>query len=87
MLSLAPLRVADQFNLTSLYGYNITKKFAASALGEYRTSVLSYADTSGVKVSSFNNPGYLDLGVGVTYTPMKNLILVFHPINYNFVSE
>jgi Protein of unknown function (DUF3078) len=77
--------IADQLNITSLYGYNITPKIAASALGEYRTSILSYPDTAGVKVSSFNNPGYLDLGVGVTYTPMKNLVLVFHPINYNFI--
>lgn len=77
--------VADQLNITSLYGYNLTPKIAASALGEYRTSILSYPDSSGVKVSSFNNPGYFDLGVGVTYTPMKNLVLVFHPINYNFI--
>lgn len=77
--------VADQLSITSLYGYNITSKLAASALVDYRTSMLSYPDTTGNKISSFNNPGYLDLGVGVTYTPMKNLVLVFHPINYNFI--
>jgi len=77
--------IADQLNITSLYGYNITSKLAASALGEYRTSILSYPDSTGAKVSSFNNPGYFDLGVGVTYTPTKNLVLVFHPINYNFI--
>jgi len=77
--------IADQLNITSLYGYNITSKLAASALGEYRTSILRYPDSTGAKVSSFNNPGYFDLGVGVTYTPMKNLVFVFHPINYNFI--
>ncbi len=67
--------VADVLNVTSLFGYNITKKLAASTLGEYRTSV----------IKNFNNPGYLDLGVGLTYTPMKNMIIVFHPLNYNFI--
>ncbi|KXK38998.1 MAG: DUF3078 domain-containing protein [Saprospiraceae bacterium] len=67
--------VADVFNVSSLFGYNITKKLAASALGEYRTTV----------IKNFNDPGYLDLGLGFTYTPMKNMVLVFHPINYNFI--
>lgn len=65
----------DVFNLTSLYGRNITKKIAASALMEYRTTILN----------NFNDPGYLDLGVGFTWTPVKNLIVVVHPLNYNFV--
>lgn len=67
--------VADVFNITSLFGYNLSSKLAASALGEYRTSI----------IRQFNDPGYLDLGVGVTYTPMKNMVFVFHPLNYNFV--
>lgn len=66
---------ADALNATSLFGYNLNKKIAASALGEYRTNVLS----------NFNNPGYLDLGVGATFTPINNLVIVVHPLNYNFV--
>ncbi len=69
-------RVAtDVFNLTSLYGRKITEKFAASALGEYRTAILD----------NFNDPGYLDLGVGATWTPITDLVVVIHPLNYNFV--
>ncbi|MEZ4909849.1 MAG: DUF3078 domain-containing protein [Saprospiraceae bacterium] len=78
--------VADQLSVSSLFGYKISSKLAASALGEYRSSILSYTDTlTNKKVSAFNNPGYLDLGVGVTYTPIKNMVLVFHPLNYNFI--
>lgn len=66
---------ADVFTLTSLYGYKISKTFAISALGEYRTSI----------INNFNDPGYLDLGVGATWTPIENLIVVIHPLNYNFV--
>ncbi len=65
----------DIFNLSSLYGRNISKKFAISALGEYRTTILN----------NFNDPGYLDLGVGGTWTPIENLLVVIHPLNYNFV--
>ncbi|WP_034060757.1 DUF3078 domain-containing protein [Lacinutrix jangbogonensis] len=65
----------DVFNISSLYGRNITKNVAISALMEYRTTLLD----------NFNDPGYLDVGVGATWTPMENLIVVIHPINYNFV--
>lgn len=65
----------DVFNLSSLYGRNLTDKFAISGLMEYRTTLLD----------NFNDPGYLDLGVGATWTPIENLIVVIHPLNYNFV--
>ncbi|MEM9888501.1 MAG: DUF3078 domain-containing protein [Bacteroidota bacterium] len=67
---------ADAFNVTSLFGYKLNPKLAASALGEYRTTLLD---------ETFNDPGYLDLGVGATWTPLTNLVVVFHPLNYNFV--
>lgn len=65
----------DVFNLSSLYGRNLSAKWAVSGLAEYRTTVLS----------NFNDPGYLDLGVGFTWTPAENLVVVIHPANYNFV--
>lgn len=65
----------DVFSLTSLYGRKLSDKFAISALGEYRTTL----------INNFNDPGYLDLGVGATWTPITNLVVVIHPLNYNFV--
>ncbi len=65
----------DVFNITSLYGRRLSKSFAVSTLGEYRTTILN----------NFNDPGYLDLGVGGTWTPSDNLVVVIHPLNYNFV--
>ncbi len=65
----------DVFNISSLYGRNIAKNLAASALAEYRTTILN----------NFNDPGYLDVGIGATWTPIENLIVVVHPLNYNFV--
>lgn len=65
----------DVFNVQSLYGYKISEKLAISTLGEYRTTILD----------NFNDPGYLDVGVGATWTPIENLVVVVHPVNYNFV--
>jgi len=68
-------QATDVFNISSLYGYKLSEKFAISGLAEYRTTILS----------NFNDPGYLDLGVGATWTPVKDLFIVIHPLNYNFV--
>ncbi len=65
----------DVFNIVSLYGYKLSEKFAISALGEYRTSI----------INNFNDPGYLDLGIGATWTPVTDMVVVIHPLNYNFV--
>ncbi|WP_100611097.1 DUF3078 domain-containing protein [Confluentibacter lentus] len=65
----------DVFNISSLYGMKLSETFAFSGLGEYRTTILN----------NFNNPGYLDVGVGATWTPIKDLVVVVHPLNYNLV--
>jgi hypothetical protein len=65
----------DVFNFSSLYGQRLNSKWAISGLAEYRTTLLD----------NFNDPGYLDLGVGATWTPVENLVVVIHPANYNFV--
>ncbi len=65
----------DVFTITSLYGRRLDKKWAVSALAEYRTTL----------IDNFNNPGFLDVGVGFTWTPTERLVVVMHPGNYNFV--
>ena len=65
----------DVFQLTSLFGWNITKRIAVSTLTEYRTTFLN----------DFNNPGYLDIGLGATWTPVQDLVVVMHPVNYNII--
>lgn len=68
-------QATDVFTITSLYGRKLNEKFAISALGEYRTTILN----------NFNDPGYLDFGVGATWTPITDMVVVIHPLNYNFV--
>ena len=66
-------RNTDVLRLASLYGYKLNKWIAISALGEYSSSLFN-----------FNNPGILDIGVGATLTPIENLVVVIHPLNYHF---
>jgi len=65
----------DIFNISSLYGRKLNDKWAVSVLGEYRTTFLD----------NFNNPGYLDIGTGFTWTPITDLVVAIHPLNYNIV--
>ncbi|MBT8305099.1 MAG: DUF3078 domain-containing protein [Bacteroidia bacterium] len=65
----------DVFNISSLYGRKLSDKWAVSVLGEYRTTFLD----------NFNNPGYLDIGTGFTWTPITDLVVAIHPLNYNIV--
>ena len=68
-------QTADAINLISLFGYKLSEKLAISAMGEYRSTILS----------NFNNPGYFDIGAGITWTPIPAMVVVVHPLNYNFV--
>ncbi|WBX73460.1 DUF3078 domain-containing protein [Tenacibaculum pacificus] len=65
----------DVFTVTSLFGYKLTKTLAASTLVEYRTSL----------IKNFNDAGYLDFGLGLTWIPIPELVVVAHPLNYNYV--
>jgi len=65
----------DVFTISSLFGKRLNKKWAISALAEYRSTI----------IDNFNDPGYLDFGFGITWTPTKNLVVVMHPGNYNFL--
>ncbi len=66
-------RNTDVFRLASLYGYKLNKWIAVSALGEYSSSVFN-----------LNKPGIFDIGAGVTLTPVQDLVVVIHPLNYHF---
>ena len=65
-------RTVDIMNLSSLYGRNISDTWALSALGELNSSVFNLF-----------NPGTLDLGVGLTWNPNPDLVVVIHPLNYH----
>jgi len=64
----------DLLNLSSLAGKPISDTWAISGLGELNTSL-----------GNFLAPGTIDIGVGLTWTPdIDDLIVVIHPLNYHF---
>lgn len=64
----------DLLNISSLYGRRISDQWALSGLGELNTSL-----------GNFLSPGTMDIGVGLTWTPdIDDLVVVFHPLNYHF---
>ena len=62
----------DILNISSLAGYKLSEKFALTGLGELNSSIENFLD-----------PGTLDFGVGGTWTPVENLVVVVHPFNYH----
>lgn len=60
---------------SSLWGYRLNQDIAISALADLNTSI-----------GGFLNPGSIDFGAGVTWTPhtIPNLVVVIHPLTYHF---
>ncbi|MEM8908503.1 MAG: DUF3078 domain-containing protein [Bacteroidota bacterium] len=70
-LGLFDQSTVDILNLSSLGGYKLTEQIALSALAELNTSI-----------EDFLQPGTFDFGLGATWTPLPNLVVVVHPLNY-----
>ena len=63
----------DILNLSSLYGRRLSNAWALSGLAELNTSI-----------ENFLEPGTFDIGVGFTWTPdIDDLVVVIHPLNYH----
>lgn len=62
----------DILNLSSLYGFRVHPKFSFTGLAELNTSI-----------ENFLAPGALDFGIGATWTPNNDLVVVLHPLNYH----
>lgn len=65
--------IADKLGINSLAGYKLSDKIALSAEGAYTSTVLN-----------FNDPGQLTLSAGVTWTPITDLVVIIHPLGYQF---
>lgn len=65
--------ITDALDISSLYGKKISPKFAISAEGKYLSTILN-----------FNDPGKLTLSAGGTWLPIDNLVVIVHPLGYEF---
>jgi hypothetical protein len=78
----------DKIELTTAYGYSITKnkKWFVTALANLRTQFsagYNYPDDSTV-ISNFMAPGYLVVGPGITYAPFKGFYMYLSPASGRF---
>ncbi len=65
----------DIFKLGSLFGYKLTEEFSLSFLTDYRGSF----------IKDFADPSFWDLGVGMSWNPVKDCYIVVNPLSYEFI--
>ncbi len=65
-------KIADMLQLVTHYGYNICPEIAISALSEWESNIIDQAI----------NPSYLDMSLGLTWTPNLDFVSIMHPVNY-----
>lgn len=78
----------DQIELTSAYGYSISKdnKWMVTVLVNLRTQFsngYNYPNDSTI-TSKFMSPGYLVTGIGITYAPAKWFYMYLSPVSGRF---
>jgi hypothetical protein len=76
----------DKLELTSKYGYKAKNNWYYSGLMQFKTQFSNgykYDDVAGTKnkLSAFMSPAYLDLAIGMNYTPSPVFNLFIGPIS------
>ena len=68
-------KTADVINVNTHLGNKLNEDIAVSMLSEWKSNLLSQS----------LSPSYLDWSIGVTWTPLKEIFAVMHPVNYELV--
>lgn len=89
-------KTEDYINLMSNYGYELGSNYYLSAGIQFVSQFsagYNYSETPDPefsdRVSKFMAPGYLNIGLGISYNPQENFQIIFRPINgkFTFVSD
>ena len=91
--SLGSRKANDRIELTSKYGYALSKKWDAAALFDFRSQFakgFAYSKTAaGLDTSSLTSnafaPAYILLSLGFNYKPVKNLSIFISPLTERWV--
>ena len=78
----------DRFDLFSKYGYALNPKLSVAGILNLRSQFFrGYTFPDGVKTlsSNFLSPGYLLLGIGLDYKPVKDLSIFFSPATARWI--
>lgn len=68
-------KTIDLLNINTHIGNKVNEKLALSVLGEWRSNLLSQNIA----------PSYLDMSLGITWTPEEHILAIVHPINYELI--
>ena len=87
----ATRKTEDYINLMSNYGYDLGQDFYVSTGFQFLSQFTNAYDYSSSpdpepedRISTFMAPGYLNVGVGVSYNPNEKFQVIFRPINGKF---
>ncbi len=78
----------DRFDFTSKYGYQVSKKWYATALTNFNTQFLEgydYGAVTNTKISNFLAPGKLLVSLGMDYKPKDNFSVFISPLTTRWV--
>ncbi len=78
--------LTNGLDLSSLFGYKLTDKWALSAEGKWTSSLVEFVPGATVLDDKYsfalNTPGVATLSAGLTWTPIADLVVLIHPIGY-----
>lgn len=79
-------KIDDRIDLTSKYGYQVSKKWYAAALVNFNSQALEGFDYgTNTKISNFLAPGKLLLSLGMDYRPNENFSVFISPLTTRWV--
>ncbi len=70
----------DRLELATNLGYKLKEHYYLSMLGSFRTQFIDGLDADGFKTSTFMAPGYVNLSLGIDYTPNDNFSVFLSPL-------
>ena len=80
--------IANGLDLSSLFGYKLSPKWALSAEGKWTSTILEF-DAGDVNDNlddkfnlAFNAPGQITVSAGLTWLPIDGLVVIIHPLGY-----
>jgi hypothetical protein len=85
---LDPMKTDDKVELISTYKRQLKKYWYMSIVGSFKSQFANgydYSVDSSTRVSHFLAPGYVDLGPGFLYKPIKWFSINFSPANIHWV--
>lgn len=81
-------KVDDRIDITSKYGYQVSKHWFTAALVNFNTQALkgyNYTDTLNAKISNFLSPGKIMVSAGIDFRPDNHFSLFISPVTSRWI--